>query len=70
MGVRWTEFPFDWVREQRYAVRREFQNGPLSCLAGGIELHEAGDGVVVNSFAEFTPKNLAGRVLWRLAGRR
>ena len=66
VGVRWTEFPFDWVREQRYAVRREFQNGPLSCLVGGIELHQAGDGVVVNSFAEFTPKNLAGRVLWRL----
>ena len=30
--VRWREFPFDWVRERRYTVRREFESGPLACV--------------------------------------
>ena len=65
--VRWKEYPFDWIRERRYAVRREFEGGPVACLEGGVELVPAnGDGVVVRSFAVFTPANLPGRVLWRV----
>jgi adenylate cyclase len=66
--VRWKEFPFDWVRERRYTVRREFESGPLACVEGGIELQPGGGAVTVKAFADYTPANLSGRVLWR-AGR-
>lgn len=64
--VRWHEYPFDWVRERRYAVRREFQSGPIEWLVGGIELEPASGGVNVKAFAHFAPKNVAGKLLWRL----
>lgn len=64
--VRWKEYPFDWVRERRYAVRREFESGPIEWLEGGIELLPADGGVTVSSYANFTPANVTGRFLWRL----
>jgi adenylate cyclase len=64
--VRWREFPFEWVREQRYIVRREFENGPVRCVEGGIELTPADGGVTVKAFADFISTSLAGRLLWRL----
>jgi adenylate cyclase len=64
--VRWKEFPFDWIREHRYTVRREFESGPLACVEGGIELRPAKDGVTVKAFADYTPANVTGRVLWRV----
>jgi len=64
--IRWKEYPFDWVRERRYAVRREFETGPIDWLEGGIELLPADGGVTVKSFAYFTPANVTGRFLWRL----
>jgi adenylate cyclase len=67
--VRWREFPFDWVREKRYAVRREFDRGPAASLEIGIELTPAGSGVSVRSYAQCAPGNLQGRVMWRLTRR-
>jgi adenylate cyclase len=64
--VRWREFPFDWIRERRYAVRREFETGPIEWLVGGIELEPYGDDTSVTSYAYFKPKNAAGRLLWKL----
>lgn len=64
--LRWKEYPFDWVRERRYAVRREFESGPIDWLEGGIELLPADGGVTVKSYAYFTPANVTGRFLWRL----
>jgi len=64
--VRWREFPFDWIRERRYAVRREFEGGPVAVIVVGIELLPAQAGVRVRSFAECTPANIAGRLVWRL----
>jgi adenylate cyclase len=64
--VRWREFPFDWIRERRYAVRREFETGPIEWLVGGIELAGDDAGTTVLSYASFTPKNVAGRFLWKL----
>jgi adenylate cyclase len=66
--VRWKEFPFDWVRERRYTVRREFESGPLACVEGGIELQPDDGDVTVKAFADYTPANVSGRILWR-AGR-
>jgi len=64
--VRWKEFPFEWVREQRYVVRREFEHAPVRCMEVGIELTPDQGGVSVKAFAEFSSTSLAGRVLWRL----
>lgn len=64
--VRWKEYPFDWVRERRYAVRREFEAGPIDWLEGGIELLAADGSVTVKAFAYFVPTNVAGKFLWRL----
>jgi adenylate cyclase len=65
--VRWHELPFDWIRERRYAVRREFQGGPIAVIDSGIELLPDEQGVRVRSYAECTPASLAGRLAWRLA---
>jgi class 3 adenylate cyclase len=65
--VRWREFPFDWIRERRYAVRREFESGPIAAMVVGIELFPAAQGVTVRSYAECTPANISGRLGWRLA---
>lgn len=67
--VRWHELPFDWVRERRYAVRREFEGGPIAVIVAGIELRPATPGVTVVSYAEYTPANSAGRLAWRVARR-
>jgi class 3 adenylate cyclase len=64
--VRWRELPFDWIRERRYAVRREFDGGPIAVMVAGIELVPAGPGVTVRSWAECTPANITGRLAWRL----
>src|SRR5579884_3574309 len=53
--VRWKEYPFDWVREQHYTVRREFEWGPVHVIEGGIDLAPAGAGVRVRAFADLTP---------------
>jgi adenylate cyclase len=66
LPVRWREFPFEWVRERRYVVRREFERGPMNAVEVGIELTPDGTGVTVTSFADFISSNLAGRALWRL----
>jgi adenylate cyclase len=64
--LRWKEYPFAWVRERRYAVRREFESGPMACAEVGIELAPDASGVIVKAFADFTPSKLAGRFLWQL----
>ena len=61
--VRWREFPFDWIRERRYAVRREFESGPVSTMVIGIELQPTGAGVTVRSYAECSPASALTRLL-------
>src|SRR5690348_11658418 len=63
--VRWKEYPFAWVRERCYKVRREFESGPVAVLEGNVELQPADAGVRVRVFADFTPSNVAGKFLWR-----
>jgi class 3 adenylate cyclase len=61
--VRWQEFPFDWIRERRYAVRREFEGGPLDSIVVGMELLPAEPGVTVRSYAECAPASALSRLL-------
>ena len=48
--VRWHELPFDWIRERRYAVRREFLGGPIAVMVVGIELRPTGHGVTFQKY--------------------
>jgi class 3 adenylate cyclase len=66
--VRWKEFPFEWVRGERYVVRREFESGPVRCAEIGIELVDEDSAVTVKSFADLTAPTLAAPVLGRLGG--
>jgi class 3 adenylate cyclase len=61
--VRWQEFPFDWIRERRYAVRREFERGPIASIIVGMELRPAEQGVTVRSYAECIPSSALSRLL-------
>jgi adenylate cyclase len=65
--VKWQEFPFDWIRERRYAVRREFESGPVATIVVGIELRPADQGVTVLSYAECSTSSVFTRMAWRLA---
>lgn len=73
--VSWKEHPFEWVKEERYAVTREYTGGPLKRFYGGIELEDAGtllkDGsraTRVRLFAYFTPANPLGLLAIPLLG--
>jgi adenylate cyclase len=61
--VHWREFPFDWIRERRYTVRREFESGPVSTMVVGIELQPTQPGVTVRSYAEASPASALTRLL-------
>jgi adenylate cyclase len=65
--VRWKEHPFQWVKNKRYDVVRDYRGGPLRRFFGGIELEDTetilADGsraTRVRLFAEFTAANLLG----------
>jgi class 3 adenylate cyclase len=61
----WEEFPFEWIRERGYAVRRDFGTGPVKRFVGGVELEPDGGGTRVRVFAELTPRNVLTRPLLR-----
>ena len=65
--VRWKEFPFEWVRGERYVVRREFESGPVGAAEIGIELAADADTVIVSAFADLTAPTLLTPALRRLA---
>ncbi|MBI4575504.1 MAG: adenylate/guanylate cyclase domain-containing protein [Planctomycetes bacterium] len=57
VGLRWREYPFDWVRLRRYTVTRVFDAGPLARFHGGAELESADGGTHVRVFAEVVPSD-------------
>jgi adenylate cyclase len=38
LRLKWREYPFEWVRDQRYSVVRLFEAGPLDMFQGGAEI--------------------------------
>ena len=66
----WEEFPFEWVSERRYAVKRAFASGPIRLLVGGAELEPRDGGTLVRVFAELTPRHPLARPLMPLIARR
>ncbi len=69
-SLRWREYPFEWVRGERYAVLRAFEAGFLDTFYGGAEMTAKGEGANVRLFAEITPRTLIGSVLARQMGKK
>jgi class 3 adenylate cyclase len=67
--LHWVESPFEWVREHRYVVQRDFPTGPLARFRGGVEVEPLGTGSRIRVFTELTPRNWLGRLVIPLLGR-
>lgn len=70
--VRWREYPFSWVRNERYAVVRAFEGGPLRGVTAAVELSPAGEATRVRFVGEVLSRHLLGALLaplvaWRTA---
>lgn len=63
LTLAWRERAFEWLEPRRYEVVREFTSGPFLRFRGGVELIAEGKGTRVAAEAEFTPRNLLGRLL-------
>ena len=70
IAVRWKEYPFRWVRHERYSVLRVFEDGLLERVIGGIELQESPAGTVVRIFTQITPRHILGHLITPLVGRK
>jgi hypothetical protein len=70
LPVRWREYPFEWVRGERYAVLRVFDAGFLDTFYGGMDLRPRAEGTSVRVFAEVTPRTLLGWGVAWLIGRK
>ena len=68
--VRWKEYPFRWVRHERYSVLRIFEGGLLERVVGGIELQENPAGTVVRVLTQITPRHALAHLLLPLLGRK
>ncbi|MBM7579251.1 adenylate/guanylate cyclase domain-containing protein [Jeotgalibacillus terrae] len=65
--LKWREYPFEWVKEEVYAVERKYESGPIKRLLWEVafkdsaELLEDGTfGTEITGTAVFTPANLLG----------
>ncbi|MBI3564003.1 MAG: SRPBCC family protein, partial [Elusimicrobia bacterium] len=63
LTVSWTERPFEYVQGRYYALRRDFDNGPIVRFEGGIRLTPDGEGTLVRMHAAFTARRPYPRAL-------
>ena len=70
LTTRYREYPFEWIRDQRYAVQRIFENGPFIRFYGGVELKPEKVGCVVCVFADITPRHRFGALVASIIGRK
>ncbi|OGB95252.1 MAG: hypothetical protein A2Z31_01815 [candidate division NC10 bacterium RBG_16_65_8] len=65
LRLRWREYPFEWVRGERYSVMRLFEAGPWNMLYAGVEIRGDEQTSWLRVFAELTPRTALGWVLAR-----
>ena len=70
LAARWREYPFEWVRGDRYSVLRTFETGFLDTFYGGVRFRAEGDETTVRFFAEMVPRGFLGGLVARAMGRR
>jgi len=61
LRVKWTEYPFEWVEEQHFAVRRLYDGGLVAMFVIGMEFTAAGGDTKLRLVAELTPRFAAVR---------
>ena len=66
--VRWKEYPFCWVRHERYSVLRVFEGGLLERVVGEIELQESPAGTVVRVVTQISPRHILAYLIAPLVG--
>ena len=65
-SFKWREWPFEWVQDDFYRVRREFLSGPLAEGVVGIEFDVTADGGTrLRAYSILTPRNMLGAVVTR-----
>ncbi len=64
--LRWREYPFEWVRGERYAVLRLFESGIFDVFYGGVEIGGEAEQCSVRIFAEVTPRTAVLRPVVKL----
>jgi hypothetical protein len=65
LRLNWREYPFEWVRDERYSVVRLFQAGPWNMFQGGVEIRGDEKTSRLRVFAELTPRTAIGWLLAR-----
>jgi len=70
LAARWREYPFEWVRGERYSVLRAFEAGFLDTFSGGVQLRAEGTDTAVRFFAEMVPRGALGGLVARIMGRK
>jgi adenylate cyclase len=69
LRLAWREYPFEWVRDQRYSVVRLFEGGPLDVFQGGVEIRGGIGQSRVRVCAEVTPRTAVGWLVARKLSR-
>jgi class 3 adenylate cyclase len=65
-SLRWREWPFEWVQDELYSVRREFSSGPLTEGVVGIGFTTTADGGTrLKAHSTLSPRNVIGAVVLR-----
>ncbi|MET1030958.1 adenylate/guanylate cyclase domain-containing protein [Domibacillus tundrae] len=63
--IKWREYPFEWIKEERYSVERVYEGGPLERVLWTIEckdvLMDGQTATEVTGTAHFTKRNILGQ---------
>jgi class 3 adenylate cyclase len=59
--VEYDEEPFEWVRPERFAVRRRYHDGPIATLVARLELEPGNGGSRLVYEVEVEPRTALGR---------
>lgn len=64
--LKWREYPFEWLKEQRYSIERVYEDGPLERVLWTIECKdiflEGRQCTEVTGTAHFTKRNVLGQI--------
>jgi class 3 adenylate cyclase len=69
--MRYREYPFNWVVNAEYSIRRVFESGPLAEITGGIKLSDSQvleGGTLLEITARILPGNALGIALAQVVG--
>jgi class 3 adenylate cyclase len=66
-GLEYEEEPFEWVRPERFGVRRRFRSGPIATFEARLALAPRDGGTQLVYEVDATPRTMLGRALVPIA---